>query len=443
MSNQNKHLVGGPLIGAVTDTQAIIKATVQPDITHVSLVLRAAEMPTEGDTWRLPTDVWSDSARDYENNIYSYRVENLLPHTRYFFALVMDGKIDDHLRGTFRTFPPKGNAAGFKFAFGSCSKDRDAPIFEAIGQEDFLFFFHLGDFHYTNPKSKPLFKRLNDFDNTLHETGQGEFLKKMPLAYTWDDHDFINNDTGGEGNEKSAKRAFQAYDIYFPHYDFADPEHCIFQSFVVGKVLFILTDLRFNQSLSDKAPQDGEKRVFGESQLNWIEDKLEEGKDMDLVVITSSFPFIARDLERRGDWVFFPEERERFAQIVKDKNVRNLCMISGDAHMLAIDDGSNSGFANGGTSGGFPVFHAASLSSSTGSKGGPYSKGSAQNGGSLGFGIEGKNQYGFFEITYKDENGADLAEPEVVWKGRRVDESGQSRDLISHRFKARRTFAGF
>jgi hypothetical protein len=44
-------------------------------------------------------------------------------------------------------------------------------------------------------------------------------------------------------------------------------------------------------------------------------------------------------------------------------------MISGDAHMVAIDDGTNSDYADGG-GGGFPVFHAGALDRSSSVKGG-------------------------------------------------------------------------
>ena len=42
----------------------------------------------------------------------------------------------------------------------------------------------------------------------------------------------------------------------------------------------------------------------------------------------------------------------------RDQQIRNLCMVSGVAHMVAIDDGTNSAYAADG-GGGFPVLHAA------------------------------------------------------------------------------------
>ena len=59
-------------------------------------------------------------------------------------------------------------------------------------------------------------------------------------------------------------------------------------------------------------------------------------------------------------------------------------MLSGDAHMLAIDDGSNNTFDTAGTGPGFPVFHAAALDRPGKVKGGPYSEGTYPGGGQFG-----------------------------------------------------------
>ncbi|MFW2334417.1 hypothetical protein, partial [Ilumatobacter sp.] len=76
-------------------------------------------------------------------------------------------------------------------------------------------------------------------------------------------------------------------------------------------------------------------------------------------------------------------------------DVDNLVMVSGDAHMVAIDDGTNSAYASDG-GGGFPVLHAAALDRPGSVKGGPYSEGA----------FPGPGQYGKIEIT--DDGGATI-----------------------------------
>ena len=58
-------------------------------------------------------------------------------------------------------------------------------------------------------------------------------------------------------------------------------------------------------------------------------------------------------------------------------------MLSGDGHMLAIDDGTNSDYSASGA-GGFPVFQAAPLDRRPSVKGGPYSEGTNLAGGQFG-----------------------------------------------------------
>ncbi|KAJ1496920.1 hypothetical protein HMI54_014037, partial [Coelomomyces lativittatus] len=58
------------------------------------------------------------------------------------------------------------------------------------------------------------------------------------------DHDFSNNDSNGTTAAKVA--SLQAYDQFYPHYPFQRTLEGIlgYQAFTVGRVRFIMTDLR-------------------------------------------------------------------------------------------------------------------------------------------------------------------------------------------------------
>ena len=58
-------------------------------------------------------------------------------------------------------------------------------------------------------------------------------------------------------------------------------------------------------------------------------------------------------------------------------------MVSGDAHMVALDDGSHSGYSSTGSRG-FPVLQAGALDRPGSVKGGPYSHGTFPGGGQFG-----------------------------------------------------------
>jgi len=87
------------------------------------------------------------------------------------------------------------------------------------------------------------------------------------------------------------------------------------------------------------------------------------------------------------NWGSYSREREEIANHIDALGLTGrLLMLSGDAHMVAIDDGSHSNYATGSGRGrrGFVVMHAAPLDRRTSEKGGPYSHGVSKRRGQFG-----------------------------------------------------------
>ena len=430
----------GPWCGAVTDTSATIRATLLKSATSSRLIVAEDEELTTGRMEFDARSIVSFPQTNYKPKIATFRAEGLHPDTQYHYQLEIDRTLGDALPGRFRTFPPAGSRSSFRFALGCCSKPKwfggsRPEAYKAICREDALFFFHLGDFHYENINSDDMEPRLNAYDDMLRRDGIGDLIRTMPLVYGWDDHDFLgNNSEGGDPDNRITGRvARDAYDMYVPHYEFINPLDGIYQSFTVGRVLFLLTDTR-----SQKSPRSGSgtsaKTVLGPNQKLWLKSRLLAGKTMDLIVWANSIPWIGEAKPGEDFWAGYSEERRELANFIESNAIQNVCMISGDAHMMAIDDGSNSGYADGGK-GGFPVFHSASLESPGSEKGGPFSMG--REGGKRGFGIPENRQYGVFEVAYSD--GSDS--PRVTWIGKRAEkESAAVKVLIQHEFDAANTF---
>ena len=80
-------------------------------------------------------------------------------------------------------------------------------------------------------------------------------------------------------------------------------------------------------------------------------------------------------------------------------------MVSGDAHMVALDDGSHSDYSDDGGAG-FPVFHAAALDRPGSIKGGPYSDGA----------FDGVGQFGLLDIA-DDGDTISLTTTGMNWEG--------------------------
>ncbi|MBI1840142.1 MAG: alkaline phosphatase D family protein, partial [Verrucomicrobia bacterium] len=229
----------------------------------------------------------------------------------------------------------------------------------------------------------------------------------------WDDHDF-----GGNNSSRSAtshKAARLAYDEYVPHYPLAAGrgDVPIYQSFNVGRVKFILTDLRSERDAVTNR-DDSSKSMMGAAQKQWFKQELLSANGrFPLIFWVSTVPWLgekgsnyyrigtnvfgyihhtqitnsptqrtnrnraaaaAADPNGEDHWSVFATERREIADFIQSNHIRGVAILHGDSHMLAADDGRNSDYS---TLGGarLPVMCAAPLDQSPSIKGGPYSQG--------------------------------------------------------------------
>lgn len=422
MPDNTYSLISGPWSGAVTSSSANVKAVVGNDAAQVKLVV--SREPALSSSFKL--DAHFESPGGYDHKIVSFFLTSLEPNTHYHFALEMNNNLDLTRCGHLKTFPLEMESANFKFVFASCaSTGSNSRVFKAILDEEPLFFCHLGDFHYENVNKTEVSAHLDAYDQVFESERQSTLYRKVPIARVWDDHDFCGDDTGGDLKGRDA--AIEAFSKYVPHYSLTNGGvGGIFQAFIVGRVRFLLTDTRSQRSNRDE-PDNSAKTMLGESQKEWLKRELADAHTYDLVVWANSVPWIEEASPDEDTWAGYHTERQEIANFIKQNAVNNLCMISGDAHMLAIDDGRNSGYAEG-QRGGFPVFHAASLKRLPKVKGGDYSVGVHK----------GARQYGVFEVEY--ENGV----LNVLWTGKQFNVfKRQAETRLLYKFQSPGTYHGF
>jgi hypothetical protein len=160
-----------------------------------------------------------------------------------------------------------------------------------------------------------------------------------------------------------------------PHYPLRGNDAPIFQAFTIGRVRVIITDTR--------SARDANGSMLGAEQLAWFEDELTRAvDDHPFVLWVNPDPWIAAVEPGADHWGGYAQERQHLAELVVRLRFPGLLMLSGDAHMLAIDDGTHNTY--GGTGPGFPVFHAGALDRPGSLKGGPYSEGAVPDGGQFG-----------------------------------------------------------
>ena len=348
-----------------------------------------------------------ESANSLVEKIATFNLTNLLEDTVYYYVIIADGRRYPK-EGTLQFKTVKVNQPyDFAIACSSCAGGTisqfasygvsNSKVFDTIRkykiengrQSNLAMFIHMGDLHYRNDlpfiglKESYLDDYRHNYDLVMSKTRQKNLYQNIPLAYIWDDHDYGFNDSDSSYNLKYI--ASKVYRDRVPHYPLAEElnkiknKGAIYQSFIIGRVRFIMTDSRFHQDAIDKT-KERDRTLLGREQREWLLTQLKDAKQQQqnkregLTIWVNSIPWIGSPEAPTGSWNKFSQERTLIANFIKDNQIDKLLMISGDAHMLALDDGevgSLNSYATGG-GGSFPVIHAASLDSRGSYKGGSY-----------------------------------------------------------------------
>ena len=249
-----------------------------------------------------------------------------------------------------------------RIAFGSCAnQSKDQPIWDAILDQKPDLFVFLGDNIYADtrdPKvmaakyatlaAKPGFKRLRD---------------TTPVIAIWDDHDFGENDAGGDYPMKVESRR-QFCDFWGEAADSARrTRDGVYAAYVFGpdgrRVQIILPDLRWNRTpLVEKTFKGGYKAwavghgltgqltpgpydripdldatMIGEPQWAWLHEQLQEPAD--LRIFGSSLQVLA-DFPGWEGWINYANDHQRLFDTIRRTRAERLFCISGDTHYAEV-----------------------------------------------------------------------------------------------------------
>lgn len=307
------------------------------------------------------------------DGLLRFPVVGLDPESAYRYRVVVDGEPDEGRGfGGFRT-PDEGPFSFVVTASGCARTESNGAVYDAIAATQPLLNIVMGDLHYSNIESTSPSDFIDAYNRTMTTPAQAALARAVPMAYVWDDHDYGPNDAGADTPGRRAVR--EAYRRAVPHYPVTEGDAPINQAFTLGRVRFVLTDLRSEHTKDS---------VLGRDQLAWLLDELTTASRTHAAVVwVSSIPWVGEESPGTDSWFGMPEERRAIADAIADNEIDNLLLVSGDAHMVAIDDGSHSDYSTGGTDG-FPVLAAAALDRPGSIKGGPYSDGMFPGGGQFG-----------------------------------------------------------
>ena len=358
-------------------------------------------MVSERDDLSSPMLSGTYTATMATNRVVSIPVSGLTPNTQYYYALAVNGLVYSGMQGQFHTYP--NYPSPFTFALsGDANTGSDHSVFETIRTQNPLFFLHLGDLFYENIDVNDINLYRSAYDAVLASPGQASLYRNVTLNYMWDDHDYGPNNSDSTSPSRQAARL--AYQEYVPHYPLAagSGDVPIYHSFSVGRVRFIVTDTR-SERTPNAAPDNSSKSMLGSAQKAWFKQQLLDANgNYPIIFWVNSVPWIFPPTPGADAWGGFTHERAELADFIVNNNIEGLFMVSADAHMLAIDDGSNSNYSQQ-PGAGFALMHAAALDRTGSLKGGPYSEGAIPGGGQFGL------------ITVHDNGGDTIC---MDWSGR-------------------------
>lgn len=290
-----------------------------------------------------PVYVSPDPVSSYRKNT-KLPISGLSANTPYHYGIEVDGKMSP-LRGSFKTIPT--GAASFEFASSSCAVTGSNIIaFEnVLNDSGNLFFVHLGDFHYGDINNFGDWHRQLAYDQVFAAERQHALYRGMSFAYIYDDHDFAGNDS--DKDNSGAERAVISFRNRFP-YEWVESgsTDAAYQSWVIGRVRFILTDER-SQRDDWKVAESESKTMLGPTQKSWFKSELLDAENAGQAIVwLSTVPF---NQDTANDtWGGFKTEQKELADFFHDNGLTNrILVISGDRHTLATWE-TPTGYGTGG-----------------------------------------------------------------------------------------------
>lgn len=250
-----------------------------------------------------------------------------------------------------------------RIGFGSCAEGgKEQPIWQAVLAAKPELFLFLGDNVYGDTRDLAVLRAK--YAEFARQPGFAKLRDTTPLAATWDDHDFGEDDAGGDYPQKEASRqAF--FDFWGEPVD--SPRRArdgVYASYVFGpvgqRVQVILLDLRYNRTplvrqepgarnyrswawsrhrkgLEVPGPYarnpDSAATMLGERQWQWLEQQLATPADVRL--IGSSLQVLA-DFPGWEGWSLFAHDQQRLIDLIRRSRANGVVFLSGDMHYAEL-----------------------------------------------------------------------------------------------------------
>jgi alkaline phosphatase D len=332
--------------------------------------------------WRVATDpelrrvVSSGTAEAASLRDYTVKVDvaGLAPGKTYYYAFDVDG--EQSPIGHTKTFPT-GPAERLRFALVSCS-NYPAGFFNVYAavtrRPDLDAIVHVGDYIYEFAEGEyGVGAAINRIPQPTHEAivladyraryatyrsdpDLQEAHRLFPFVAVWDDHELANDAwTGGAINHNPEKgegdwamrkaAAYKAYLEWMPIRESSDTGIHLYRTFRFGTLAdLVMLDtraLRDRQVANNDATglADARRTLLGATQEAWMFDQLRASQRANSAwtllgqqIMFASITLPGTRPTNTDAWDGYPAQRERVLDFVERERIRNLVILTGDAH---------------------------------------------------------------------------------------------------------------
>ncbi|KAL0578425.1 hypothetical protein V5O48_003575 [Marasmius crinis-equi] len=204
-------------------------------------------------------------------------------------------------------------------------------------ETDFMLF--LGDFIYADVplyagNDRESYRRL--YRRNYNSPSFRKVYEKLPIFFTYDDHEIINNYDGGNNDSKipfpSASSAFATYNAN-SNYD-SSTDDVYYYDFRYGDIAFFVMDARRYRSEKSEDPET--RTMLGETQLQALQDwlvRVNHTATFKFLVSSTPFTSLWTHDAQLDTWAAYPTEKQTLLTMLH--SVPNVVVLSGDRHEFA------------------------------------------------------------------------------------------------------------
>ncbi len=234
----------------------------------------------------------------------------------------------------------------FIIAFGSCNNQiLPNTLWQEIGKNNPDIWIWGGDIIYSDTEDMNYMQQ--NYSMQKSDNDYTNFVKNIDVLATWDDHDYGANDGGIEYSKKAESQQLFLDFLDVPKNDNRRKQEGVYYSKDYMRndysTKIIVLDTRyFRTSLTNdtetnkryKLNNYGEGTILGETQWEWLKNKL-QSSTASFNIIISSIQFLSFE-HGFETWGNMPHEVDKLEKLIKTTKANNVIILSGDRHISEI-----------------------------------------------------------------------------------------------------------